>query len=126
MGEESLLWSNTLEEVSLQVNFDNVSSLGSEVGDGVVSSNAAAGECSLDGVEKNLVVLDLLLLEITVPGSNSVIVDGNTLGVSVVEEFDFVGNIITHGVSDKCFAALDLQIKIKFESSLIINNLHPR
>ena len=108
LREESLSWANPLEEVVGQGDLNDISSLGSQVGEGVSWVNDAANEDSLDGVHENLVVLHLLLDEVAVPGSDAVVVDGEALGGGVVEEANLVGDIHANWISNKCFAALDL------------------
>lgn len=53
-------------------------------------------------------MLDLLLDEVHIPGSDAVVVDGEALGGSVVEEANFVGDIHANWVSNQSFAALNL------------------
>ena len=89
-------------------NFNNISGFCSEVSEGIGWVNDAANEHSLDGVHKDLVVLNLLLDEVAVPGSHTIVVDGQALRRSVVEETHLVGNIHSDWISNKCFAALNL------------------
>ena len=100
MGEESLSWSNSLEKIFAKTNFDNISSLGSKICELIGWINDAASEDSLDGVHKNFSVLDFLLNEITVPGTDAEVVDCHALGGSVVEEGDLVGSVHTNWVSN--------------------------
>lgn len=91
-----------------QRNFDNISGLGSEIGEGVSWVNDAANKDSLDGVHEDLGVLNLLLDKVELPCSNAVVVDGQAFRGSVVEETHLVGCVITDWISNKCFAALNL------------------
>jgi hypothetical protein len=47
-------------------------------------------------------------LEVAVPSSDAVVVDGQALVGGVVEELDLVGGVHADWVSDECFATLDL------------------
>jgi len=67
-------------------------------------------------VHEDLGVLDLLLNKVAIPGSDTVVVDGEALGGSLVEEANFVGNIHSNWISNKGFAALNLYFEIKFKS----------
>lgn len=100
MREESLNWSNSLEEIIFKRNLDNISSFGSKISEGISRVNNTTGKDSLDLVHENFGVLDLLLDEIKVPTPETIVVDGETFGSSVVEETDFVGYIHTHGISN--------------------------
>ena len=91
-----------------QWNLDNVSSLGADVGEGVGWVDDDTGEDSLDLRHENLGVLDFLLDEIAVPGSQTIVVDGEALWWSVVEEGDFVGDVHANWVSNQSFAAFNL------------------
>jgi len=108
LWEESLIWSNPLEQVSLKWNLYDITSLGSEIGKRVSWINDATSENSLDLVHENLIVLNLLLNEIAVPGSNTEVVDGQALWGGIVEEADLVGDVHTNWVSNQSFAALNI------------------
>jgi hypothetical protein len=79
LGEKSLDWSDSLEEVLLELDFDNISSLSSKIGELISWVYDAADKHSLDGVHEDLGILDLLLDEVAVPGSDAVVVDGDAL-----------------------------------------------
>ena len=102
------MWTNSLEEIVGQRNFDNISGLGTKISERVSWVNDAANEDSLDGIHENLSVLNLLLDKVEVPCSDTIVVDGQALRRSVVEETHLVGDIHTDWISNKCFAALNL------------------
>ena len=79
MREESLGWSNSLEQIVAERTFDNISSLSSEISETVGWINDAANEHSLDSVHEDLVVLNLLLDKVEVPSSDTIVVDGKAL-----------------------------------------------
>lgn len=100
MREESLGWSDSLEEILGNTDFNNISSLGTNVSKLISWVNDAACELSLDGIHQDLGVLDFLLNEVAVPSSNAEVVDGETLGGSVVEEANLVGDVHANWVSN--------------------------
>jgi len=59
-------------------------------------------------IHENFGVLNFLLDKIAVPGPDAVVVDGEALGGSLVEEANFVGNIHSNWISNKGFAALNI------------------
>ena len=79
MREKSLVWSDSFEQIIFERNFDDISSLGSEISELVCWVNDAASEHSLDLLHENLSVLNLLLDEVAVPSSDTIVVDGQAL-----------------------------------------------
>jgi len=53
-------------------------------------------------------MLDLLLNEVTLPCSDTIVVNGEALGGCVVEEANFVCNIHANWISNQSFAALNI------------------
>jgi len=80
LGEESLDWAESFEKVMVEANFDDVSGLGTDISEFIGWVDDATGEHSPDGVHEDLVEVNLLLDEVAVPGSNTVVVDGHALG----------------------------------------------
>ena len=94
------MWPNSFKEVVWKTDFNDITCFGSKICKLISWVNDATCENSFDGVHENLGVLDLLLNEVTVPGSDSVVVDGNALVGSGVEELNLVGGVHAHWVSD--------------------------
>lgn len=67
LGEEFLGWSNSLEELLGERNFNDVSSLGSQISKLVIVINDAASENSLDLTHHDVMEVDFLLDKVTVP-----------------------------------------------------------
>ena len=111
LGEEALDGAESLEEVALEADLDDVSGLGAHIGVGVGGVDDAAGENAANRVHQDLVVVHLLLNQVAAPGSDAVVVDSDALGGGVVEELNLVGGVGADGVSNECFAALDLKFK---------------
>jgi len=51
---------------------------------------------------------NLLINQINSPAADAIVVDGNQLGVSGVEEFNLIGYVHTDWVSADCFSSLDI------------------
>ena len=100
MTEKSLLWANSLEEIVGERNFDNISGFGTEISERVCWVNDAANKDSLDSVHENLSILNLLLDKVEVPCSDTIVVDGQALRRSVVEETHLVGDIHSNWISN--------------------------
>jgi hypothetical protein len=63
----------------LEINFNDITSLRSNIGNTVAGGYDHAREHSFDGIKKNLGILDLLVDKITIPSSNSIMMNSNTL-----------------------------------------------
>lgn len=107
--EKSLVGSNPLEEASFEVNLDDITSAGSEVGELVVGGDFDALENSLNLTHVDVLVTNFLSVEVAVPHSEAVVVDSNQLGGGVLEEDNFVGDVVADGVSADRFAGSDLK-----------------
>jgi len=79
LREKSLGWANSLEQIVGERNFNNISGFSSKISKRISGVNDAADEDSLDSVHEDLGVLDLLLDEVTVPCSDTIVVDGQAL-----------------------------------------------
>lgn len=106
--EKSLVGADALEEASLEVDLNDISSSGSEVGHAVVWRNFNALENSLDLAHVDVLVSDLLGYEVAVPDTEAVVVDGDELVVGVVKEFDLVGDVHTDWVTAEGFASFNV------------------
>jgi hypothetical protein len=100
LGEKSSGWTDLFEEVLWKRNFNNITWLGSEESIFISSINDAASEDSLDWVHENFGILNLLLNEIAVPGSDTIVVNGQALAWGVVVELHFVGGVHANWVSN--------------------------
>lgn len=67
LGEEFLGWSNSLEELLGERNFNDVSSLSSQISKLVIVINDAAGENSLDLAHNDVMEVNFLLDKVAVP-----------------------------------------------------------
>lgn len=108
LWEKFSCWTNSFEEVMLEWDFNNVSSFCSDVSVCVSRVNDEACEYSFDLCHKNLIVLYFLLDEITIPSPQTIIMNSQTFRRSCIEECNFVGNVHTNWVSNKCLSTLNL------------------
>lgn len=108
LREKSLGWADALVDVVSKRDLYNITGLGAKVGEGVGGVDNTTGKDSLDLVHEDLVVANLLLHEVEVPGSDSEVVDGHALGVGAVVESNFVRYVHSNGVANEGLAALDL------------------
>ena len=106
--EKSLGWSNSLKETSGEGNLDDVSGESSEISHTVVWGNNDALIDSLNLSHGQVLVKDSLLDEIAVPNTDSVVVDGDKVVVSVVKESNLICNVHTNGMATDSLASLDL------------------
>ena len=93
MREESLGWPNSFEKVHVQVNLDDITGEGTQVGARVIGSDADALVDSLDLSHGKVLEEDLLLDVVDVPDANTIIVDGHEVVGRIVVEADFIGNM---------------------------------
>lgn len=56
----------------------------------------------------HILELDFLVDEVSGPQSDAIVVDGDELGVRVVEELNLVGGVSTNGVSTEGLSCCDL------------------
>jgi len=108
LGEEPVAGSNSLEEAAWEVNLDDITGEGTQVGAGVIGSNADALVDSLDLSHGKVLEEDLLLDVVDVPDADSVVVDGDKVLVGVVEEGNFVSDVHTNGMATDGFTRLSL------------------
>jgi len=106
--EKTLGGANALVEAAFEVDFDDVSGEGTEVGGGVSGVNNNALELALNLTHVDILVADLLGDEVAGPNAKAVVVDCDELVVSGVEETDLVGDVHADGVSAESFAGFDL------------------
>jgi hypothetical protein len=99
LREESLLWPNSFKEVLGETDLNNISGLGAKIGKLICWVNDAASEHSLDRVHENLGVLNFLLDKVTVPCSDSVVVDSQALVGGGVVKLHLVGSVHANWIS---------------------------
>jgi len=106
--EQMVLGTNTLVKVVLKIDAHNVTGLCTNESIFIIRGDAAANVLSFNLIGEDLGVLDLLSNKVEVPVADSKVVNGDTLGSSVVVEANLVGNVHTNGVSNDGFAAFNL------------------
>jgi hypothetical protein len=97
--EKLLGWADSLVELADEVDLDDITGEGAEVGRGIVGVDLNALELTLNLASVNIVVSNLLGNKVASPDSHAVVVDSDELVVGVVKEFDLVGDIHTDGVT---------------------------
>ena len=106
--EELASWSNSLEESTIEVNLDDVTSERAQESTSVFRGDCDTLESSLDLAHLEVLVEDLLLDVVDVPDADSVVVDGDKVLVGVVEEGNFVSDVHTNGMATDGFTRLSL------------------
>jgi hypothetical protein len=106
--EKNLGWTDSLEQLSIKGDFNDIACLGAKVGESVALVNYASRKDALDVAHVHIRVLNLLGYEVDVPDLDAVVVDAEQLSVSVVEEPDLVGGVSPDWVSADSFSGLDV------------------
>ena len=102
--EKSLSGSNSFEETLVKADLNDISSESSKVGNTVIRGDNDALVNSLDLTHSEILVENLLLDEIAVPNTDTVVVDSNDVVVGVVEESDLVCDVHANRVATDGFS----------------------
>ena len=109
LREESVAWADTLEKSTIEVDLNDVSCEGSEVGRLVIRGDGNALIDSLELSHGHVLEQNLLLSVVDVPDADTIVVDGDQVIACVVVEGDFVGNVHADSMtanSVSCFSLI--------------------
>jgi hypothetical protein len=106
--EKSLVWANSLEELSIKGDFNDIAGFGAKIGGRVRLVDDAGRENTLDVSHVHIRELDLLGYEVDVPDSDGVVVNAKQFCVGVVKEPDLVGGASSDWISANGLTGLDI------------------
>lgn len=108
LREEAFGWPDALEELSFKGDLQDITGFGSQISKLIGLVDDASGEDSLDMAEVDIGELDFLCDEVHVPDLETIVVDAEQLGVSVVIKLDLVCCACSDWVSTNGFSAFNI------------------
>jgi len=113
--EESFGRADSSVQEAVKADLNNVTSEGSDEGSLIIGGNNNALKFALDLTHVDFLGGDLLCDKVYRPDADAIVVDGDQLVVSGVEELDFIGDVVADLSPAKCFSSFDLNFKNRLD-----------